>query len=432
MKTYYDLTVWNKTINMAVAANDSPSMRPEWERHGAFPTYISGSCKTNKTQGMSGEILCSTLLSGLFLIISHTALAAPVVGDVSWEKHGNDHMTLVDITFSFTHSDNTECWVALWGHDEITRQHFPMNQFLEGDIKNRRFAPGTHTVTWIASLDGAGRTSDHFQVFARVSDEGRVAAGRYLVIDVSGGPSATSYPVFYLDNLIETPEAALNVAADHFVVTRDQCRTDYIVLRELPDGSYAGIYEVTQRQYQLVTGETPSDFSGNPMRPVENVSWNTITGSGNYTSGFIYLIRERTGLLGLGLPLGDAWVHACQAGATNDYNDYTLNNGLGAVYGGSSSDPVLNNLGWYTSNSGSRTHDAGGKQPNAWGLYETHGNIREWCINRHGGVNTGRMAKGGDWNHSASDCRSADAVYPPAENAMNTRGFRLFCDITPR
>jgi large repetitive protein len=340
--------------------------------------------------------------------------AAPVMQSVSWTKSGNEYVTLVEVTFTFSDADGDECWVALWGHDELTRQHFPMQSFADmSDIANQKFLPGTHTLKWIANTSGGGRTSDNFQVFARVSDTGRVAAGQYLVIDVSGGAAATSYPVSYVD---------------YIDVTDDEYKTDKIVLRELSNGSYWSVYEITQQQYESVTNATPSSFGGNPMRPVESVSWETITGNGIYGTGFIAVLRRKASLSALDLlPFYGGFTYACGAGATNDYNDYTVNNGLGGIYGGSTPDPVLDNLAWYTSNSEGATHDVGGKQPNAWGLYDIHGNVWELSKEKIEGFSA---SDAGGFGSTADACRPggpsyADYYFNSPDLGKSDLGFRL-------
>ena len=345
----------------------------------------------------------------LFPMLIVLALAAichaadPVVSSVTTIVEGNEHITTVDVTFTFSDADGDDSHVALFGHDASNVPsdptyaatgliHFPMVTFLGGNgphyLQDETFGPGTHTVTWVASADtSADFTSNDFTVYVQVSDSGRIAPGQYLVIDVSGGTGASSYPVGYMP---------------YVDVTQDAYKTDKIVLRGLPDGSYAGVYEVTQRQYELVTGATPSSFGGNPMRPVERVSWDDITGSGGYASGFIAMLRSKAGLSTLDLPTySSAWETACRAGTTYYYNDYTQNRGKG-----DSTESTLENLGWYDINSASRTHDAGEKQPNAWGLYDMHGNVSEWTLPTLPPPNDHYYIKGGAWSTSAGMCRS--------------------------
>ena len=121
----------------------------------------------------------------------------------------------------------------------------------------------------------------------------------------------------------------------------------------LTNAFYMGKTEVTQAQWQAKMGSNPSAFSGfsdSPSRPVEQVSWNMIAGTGGFMS-----------LTSLRLPTEAEWEFACRAGTTT------------ARYG------VLNDVAWYNGNSSGRSHAVAGKLPNALGLYDTIGNIWESC-----------------------------------------------------
>ena len=143
-----------------------------------------------------------------------------------------------------------------------------------------------------------------------------------------------------------------------------------------------------------------NNFSGDTL-PVEMVSWNDIRG-GTWPGGtpgtttFMGILGAKTGLV-CDLPTEAQWEYACRAGTTTAYNN------------GSDSD--LDPLGWYSSNSNSTTHEVGTKTPNAWGLYDMHGNVSEWCLDWQGGTYwwtrkdpagpagplRRRVARGGSW-----------------------------------
>jgi formylglycine-generating enzyme required for sulfatase activity len=174
-----------------------------------------------------------------------------------------------------------------------------------------------------------------------------------------------------------------------------------------------GKYEVTQAQWEAVTGNNPSRFKGANL-PVENVSWNDVQAfisSLNARSNDGYIYR---------LPTEAEWEYACRAGTTGDY--------AGSLY----------EMAWYEDNSGGKTHPVGTKQPNAWGLYDMHGNVWEWCADWKGSYESGtatdprgpssgsaRVSRGGGWFHPAAICRSAfrDSLSPGSRGGH--LGFRL-------
>ena len=255
---------------------------------------------------------------------------------------------------------------------------------------------------------------------------------QYLVVDLSGGPEAETWPVEYLDG---EPEGGFNT---------DDYKTTKLVLRRIEGGTfmmcgeyqttltkpyYMGVFEVTQKQYELVTGSNPTYFKGDKL-PVEQVSWNTLRGNSDWPTSaavsqdtFMGRLRTRTGLE-FDLPTEAQWEYACRAGTTTVYS-----------YGDSVDDGYM----WYSLNSSSKTHEAGTKLPNAWGLYDMHGNVWEWCLDWFGDLTNGvtdpkglpsgetRSLRGGSWYHGASYCASScrNNAYPSKPNYRD--GFRLAC-----
>ncbi len=118
--------------------------------------------------------------------------------------------------------------------------------------------------------------------------------------------------------------------------------------------------EVTQEQWEAVMGNNPSHFKGEANLPVENVSWNDAI-------AFCQKLSQRDGLT-YRLPTEAEWEYACRAGRTG-------------TYGGTGR---LDDMGWYDANSDKKTHPVGQKQANAWGLYDMHGNVKEWCSDWYG------------------------------------------------
>ena len=167
---------------------------------------------------------------------------------------------------------------------------------------------------------------------------------------------------------------------------------------------YLGACPVTQAQYKRIMGNNPSHFkeSGGDA-PVESVSWDD-------AREFCQRLGQVEGKT-YRLPTEAEWEYACRAGG-------------GAPYCCGDDDTELSKYAWYDLNSGGKTHPVGEKKPNAWGLYDMHGNVYEWCADWYesgyyakspaedpAGPSGGshRVYRGGAWLNAASFCRSGAA-----------------------
>lgn len=183
----------------------------------------------------------------------------------------------------------------------------------------------------------------------------------------------------------------------------------------IPGKPYAfGIYEVTQREYEAVMGENPSYFKGMNL-PVERVSWDDAVAfcekltARERASGRISATQRYR------LPTSEEWEHACRAGTTTRF--YT-------------GDPYwdLARAGWYIGNSGRKTHPVGQKEPNAFGLYDMHGNVSEVTSTR--GYSTRRLVRrGGSWYDGVEDCESSMTYGTDLEELSYRIGFRVVLDL---
>lgn len=174
---------------------------------------------------------------------------------------------------------------------------------------------------------------------------------------------------------------------------------------------------VTQGQWREIMGTNPSWFSEcGDACPVERVGWNVI-------QEFIERLNERYPDRNYRLPTEAEWEYAARAGTTGDYG------GTG----------VLDEMGWYRDNSGNRTHPVALKQPNAWGLYDMHGNVWEWVEDWYApytaepktdptGPETGhfKVRRGGSYARDARQVRAAYRdIYTASTGGLLQSGFRL-------
>jgi len=165
---------------------------------------------------------------------------------------------------------------------------------------------------------------------------------------------------------------------------------------------YMGKFAVTQEQYEAVTGTNPSLFKG-PQNPVEKVSWDEAT-------AFCKKLNEQFGAQAVEarLPTEAEWEFACRAGTKTRF------------YSGDA-DSDLDSVAWYRANSKNTPHPVGGKKANAFGLYDMHGSVWQWCRDAYredyeklnatdpssDAQGADRVLRGGSWNHTPEHCRSA-------------------------
>jgi len=187
---------------------------------------------------------------------------------------------------------------------------------------------------------------------------------------------------------------------------------------------YISINEITQKEYQEVMGKNPSKFKGDNL-PVENVSWlnaieycNKRSQKEGLTPAYTVSgsnVTENRGTSGYRLPTAAQWECACRAGTTTAFNDGNNDYTKAALVG---------EVGWYKSNAGRKTHEVGLKLANTWGLYDMHGNVAEWCWDTIEDKFEA-VYKGGSWNSSAQNLRSASYGLKKITATDSEIGFRI-------
>ncbi|MFO0926515.1 MAG: SUMF1/EgtB/PvdO family nonheme iron enzyme [Gemmataceae bacterium] len=174
----------------------------------------------------------------------------------------------------------------------------------------------------------------------------------------------------------------------------------------LTEGYWLGVHEVTQKQWWAVMRNNPSEFKGDDL-PVEKVSWDDC-------QAFCKKLGEKTGKQ-FRLPSEAEWEYACRAGTTTPFH-----------FGDTLSTEQANYNGDHTYGRGqkgvnrAKTTPVGSFAANAWGLYDMHGNVWEWCQDWYGGYpsediknpqsppdGTARVLRGGSWNNNPRGCRAA-------------------------
>ena len=174
-----------------------------------------------------------------------------------------------------------------------------------------------------------------------------------------------------------------------------------------------GKYEVTQEQWEAVMGENPSDIKG-PNNPVENVSWEDCK---KFLEKLNSMPEVKKSGLTFRLPTEIEWEYACRAGSMGDY--------CKLADGKEITESTLDEVAWYKGNSDSKTHPVGQKKPNAFGLYDMHGNVWEWCEDLCGAGNSRRVFRGGSWLYSSRFCMAGHRGRLSPDFRGRSFGFRL-------
>ncbi len=344
-----------------------------------------------------------------------------VTGDIAEEAKQQAVLTSLKVTATDRDANKTYTATQLSGDTALTA--------------------GTHAIVWDMDAEGFPLPFKSSNVVFKVSCETTPAT--YCVIDLSAGANASSYPVTYLaappsggfnvDAYKTTKLVLKRIEAGTFIMGEDQTDESHRVT--LTKAFFCGLFEMTQRQYELVTGSNPcssTSYGEGNTYPVYCVSYNMIRGASNGamwpsssavdSSSFMGKLRVRTGL-DFDLPTEAQWEYACRAGTTTTYS-----------YGNSANEDYM----WYEGNSESKTHPVGMKSANICGLYDMHGNVCEWCLDWYGSTlsydtdpqgpysGTYRARRGGGWYYGASHCTSSHRIYGYPWGEDNDRGFRLF------
>ena len=429
-------------------------------------------CKAILTTATAGAVL--SVFSAVpvpEVTVSGMSQDSKGVATISYTLSAADAVVTLDIETNVTGN----VWASIGGAAVSSAQ---------GDVW-KKVGIGPHTIEW----DGASCWADHKipsgGIRAVVTAWSLDNTPDYMVVDITatGGADAQRYypaadfvPGGVTNSLYKTTTLLMRkIMAKGVMWTMGsiaesgrnaQRETTHQVT--LSSNYYIGVYLVTQAQWQQVTGYNPSRFTTEGMmRPVERVSYvdirqgkgsaqNAASNSGDqypadpYGESFLGILRKTTGL-DFDLPSEAQWEFAARAGNGEGYwGDGSI------IQISSGKDESLNLLGRYLNNPQSNSSAApdatiapseggtaivGSYAENDWGLYDVHGNLQQWCLDRfasditelNGTVNTAtpestqRLRRSGNWHHEARVCRSANrGGLTPTERDDGT-GLRVVC-----
>jgi len=376
---------------------------------------------------------------------------------------------LVDIDYDLYGAPTQRMDIAVSAYND--QLPLPLSAYsLSGDISG--LAPGHHRLVW--NPVKSPYTTNVLTRFRVALDA--FPSPLYVIVDLTKtNQPAQMIEYVYEEDLFTNKWGAVTSAWETRAVTNGESiaesviwtgltndiafMTEKIVLRRVPAGSfmmgdssnipasltqdfYIGVFEVTQDQWKRIYGGEPSGKFAFPSPdgtlPAENISYDHIRGSpanggagwptndNVYAQSLVGKLRGMTGMLGFNLPTDVQWEYACRAGTTSYYSD-GVSTGIDTN--------ILNTLAWWKENSATpaytngQTHTVGQKLPNAWGLYDMHGNVREWCLdfydplpnpvpadypgpwkpalNPVSGTQYTRVCRSGAWSESGANFRSS-------------------------
>ena len=229
---------------------------------------------------------------------------------------------------------------------------------------------------------------------------------------------------------VHIPPGTFTMGSPENEPERDPDERQHLVT--LTRGFYMQATEVTQGQWKAVMGNNPANFADSGWDcPIENVSWYQVRDFIDKLNAELPADQPR-----YRLPTEAEWEYAARAGSPNRF--YAASADL-------EEDEYIRSLdaiAWHHGNSGLTVHPVASKQPNAWGLYDMHGNVWEWCQDWDGAypptavvdpvgavASQAKIRRGGGWNHLPLFCRAGDRSRHRAEEAAPNLGFRLVRDL---
>jgi formylglycine-generating enzyme required for sulfatase activity len=400
----------SKLADSAVTENklaDGAVISAKFDNHSVTADKISISAVTADKLSNSAVTVEKLSASGGFTLTSGTAgqsLMSNGDGTFKWEDVENE-INIATTSTNITLTSEQSGMVLVSGNSTVTLAAPSSSQGKKLTIKKTDSSSTTVTISGIVDGESNPQLSEQYAYMTIICN-----GSEWLKIGESLSTSTTTIDETYVSNslgmtfrLIPAGTFIMGSPSDELGRAGDE--TQYTVTISEP--YYMQTTEVTQGQWQAVMGSNPSGFDSCGLNcPLENVSWNdcqtfiatlNAMGEGSYT-----------------LPTEAQWEYAARAGSNKAFANGIITNTLTA-------DPNLNLMGWYSGNSNSETHGIAQKLANAWGLYDVHGNVWEWCkdwydtypttsvTDPQGAVSGSyHVARGGSWYNKAQWVRLAE------------------------
>ena len=422
------------------------------------------------------------------------AFSTPVVSDVSMSQSGTSRLVTITytldseavVTLDIQTNDTQGAWASIGGTAISGHVSGKTSGPAQGAVW-KKVAAGTHTITWRPDYMWPDHIVGEGGARAVVTAWSLDNPPDYMVVDLADAGEARYYPdadflpggLLANEDYRKTKFVLRKIMAKDIEWTKGGNSTEpgWSVISAIPgepqytaqiaNNYYIGVFEVTQTQYEMVMGSNPSAFKNadyKAMRPVDQVSYNDLRGSGvNYptapagTSFFGKLREKFNNAYAFDLPSEAQWEFASRAG-----HGLGLWNDGSSILASTSEDTNLSRMARYSQNGGNvkngstyaepsnkatctadnGTAICGSYEPNSWGLYDMEGNMLEWCLDwfttnetdlrsLKGAVNTtqqgtnGRVMKGGSWTHDPWRSRPGFRWHGAADAHYTTFGFRL-------
>ena len=340
------------------------------------------------------------------------------------------------------------------------------------DVFKKVEGNGRHTIVWKAEKDLPGLKIPAAR--AVVTAWALNDTPDYMVVDISSSAVADSQRYYASTNFLPGGLLGDDVYRTSKLVMRrihaknvpwtmgSMIETNRQTDKEAPHAAmltndyYSGVFPVTQAQWANVTGYNFSSYTGTgrDLHPAEMLSYNEIRcANGNkngsiaadggiypaapHEGSFLYKLNNRTGL-DFDLPMEGEWEFACRVGGL--IGDGRWNTGAPRLVVGDTADANMPGANKYNGYSGS-TSKVGLFAPNAWGLYDMHGNVWEWCLDYYNAnitafagrmcdtSSTSRVQRGGCAATLLQNNRTANRAGVSPTNRLKWYGFRLKCRV---